>query len=97
VLADATLSPFFLDVDIERLKQTQEGFFAVALGGPGAYTGRSLPDAHARTRQRGLTHEVFGRFLAVFRGVLVDLGLPDDKVEALVAMLETTRVQVLNR
>ena len=31
-LADATLSPFFLGIDIERLKKTQEGFFAMALG-----------------------------------------------------------------
>jgi hemoglobin len=48
VLADATLSAFFLGVDIERLKKTQEGFFAMALGGPNAYSGRSLHDAHVR-------------------------------------------------
>jgi hemoglobin len=59
VLADAKLSPFFKGVDIERLKRTQEGFFAMALGGPNTYTGRSLVDAHARTRQRGGNDDVF--------------------------------------
>ena len=31
----------------------------MALGGPNAYTGRNLPDAHARTRQRGASDAVF--------------------------------------
>ena len=97
VLADATLSPFFLGVDIERLKKTQEGFFAMALGGPSAYTGRSLPDAHARTRQRGVNDDVFDHFLTVFKGVLVDLGVPEGKVGELLAVFEGARGQVLNR
>ena len=59
VLADATLSPFFKGVNIERLKQTQEGFFAMALGGPNAYTGRSLvkgsrEDDTSRTKRRSV-------------------------------------------
>ena len=37
----------------------QEGFFAMALGGPNAYTGRSLHVAHVRTRQRGVNEEDF--------------------------------------
>jgi hemoglobin len=97
VLADPKLSPFFAGVDIERLKLTQEGFFATALGGPNAYTGRSLPDAHVRTRQRGLNGEVFDRFLTVFKGVLVDLGVPDGKVGELLQVFEGARGQVLNR
>ena len=97
VLADTTLSPFFTGVDIERLKRTQEGFFAMALGGPNTYTGRSLPDAHARTRQRGLNDDVFDHFLTVFKGVLVDLGVPDGKIGELMAVFEGARGQVLNR
>ena len=97
VLADATLSPFFLGVDIERLKKTQEAFFAMKLGGPDAYTGRSLHDAHLRTRQRGANDEVFDRFLVVFRGVLIDLGVPHRKVHAWLAVFESARGQILNR
>jgi hemoglobin len=97
VLADATLSAFFLGVDIERLKKTQESFFAMALGGPNDYVGRPLHDAHVKTRQRGLNDAVFDRFLAVFKGVLVDRGVPRRKVGAWLAVFEGARGQVLNR
>jgi hemoglobin len=97
VLADETLSPFFLGVDIERLKKTQEGFFAMALGGPNAYTGRSLHEAHVRTRQRGANDDVFDRFLVVFRGVLADLRVPEGKIGEVLTLFEGTRGQVLNR
>jgi hemoglobin len=96
-LADATLCPFFLGVDVERLKKTQEGFFAMALGGPNNYTGRSLHDAHVRARQRGVNDQVFDHFLAVFKRVLVDLGIPDGKVSELLAVFENARGQVLSR
>ena len=97
VLADATLSPFFLGVDIERLKKSQEGFFAMALGGPNGYTGRTLHHAHVRTRQRGVDDEVFDHFLMVFKGVLVDLGVPAGKIGELLVVFEGARGQVLNR
>ncbi len=97
VLADATLSPFFKGVNIERLKKTQEGFFAMALGGPNAYTGRSLVETHTRMTQTGLNDEVFDRFLTVFKGVVVDLGVPDGKIGEIMVLLEGARGQVLNR
>ena len=97
VIADATLSPFFLGVDIERLKTAQEGFFASALGGPNAYTGRSLSDAHARTRLRGMNDDVFDHFLTVFNRVLVDLRVPAGKIGEWLAVLEGARGQILNR
>jgi hemoglobin len=97
VLADAVLSPFFLGVDIERLKKIQQEYYAMALGGPGDYTGRSLRDAHVRTRQRGVNDEVFDHFLTVFKGVFTDLGVPDGKVGELLAVFEGARSQILNR
>ena len=97
VLADATLCPFFLGVDIERLKNAQAAFFAKALGGPGVHTGRSLHEAHARTRQRGANDEVFDRFLTVFKGVLVDLGVHHGQIHQWLAVLEGAREHVLNR
>jgi hemoglobin len=97
VLADETLGPFFLGVDIERLKTIQEGFLATALGGPNAYAGRSLRDAHRRTRQRGANDDVFDYFLAVFTRVLVDLKVPDAKMREWLAVLKGARGQILNR
>src|SRR5262245_4412299 len=97
VLADATLSPFFLGVDIERLKQAQEGFFAASMGGPSAYSGRSLLDAHARARQRGVNETEFDHFLSVFKGVLIDLRIPTAKVDEWLAVLEGARAQIFDR
>ena len=97
VLADTKLSPFFEGVDIDRLKRIQEGFFAMALGGPNAYVGRSLPDAHEMPRRRGMDDDSFDHFLGVFKGVLVDLGVPDAKIGELLSVFEGARAQVLNR
>jgi truncated hemoglobin YjbI len=69
----------------------------MALGGPNAYTGRGLHDAHVRTRQRGLNHQVFDRFLAVFKGVLVDREIPAGKIGEWLAVFESARAQILNR
>jgi hemoglobin len=97
VLADPKLIPFFEGVDIERLKGIQEGFFALALGGPDNYKGRSLVDAHAKSRQRGMDDGSFDHFLSVFRGVLVDLEVPAEKIGELLTVFEGARAQVLNR
>jgi hemoglobin len=97
VLADPPLSPLFLGVDIERLKKSQEQFFAAALGGRTSYTGPSLHQAHARTRQRGANDALFDRFVMVFSGVLVDLAVPDGKIDEWLAILEDARGQILNR
>jgi len=96
VLADATLSAFFLGVDIERLKKSQEAFFAMALGGPDVYTGRALHAAHARTRQRRANDVVFDRFVAVFKGVLVDRGVPHGRIHQWLAVLERARAHILD-
>ena len=97
VLADPKLSSFFLGVDIERLKKTQEGFFAMVLGGPNAYSGRSLQDAHVRTRRRGVSDPEFDHFLAMFKGVLVDRGVPAGTITECLAIFESARSQILDR
>lgn len=97
VLADPALSSFFEGVDIDRLKRTQEGFFSMALGGPDEYSGRSLVDAHAGSRYKGMDDASFDHFLGVFGGVLVDLGVPDQKIGELVEVFEGARDQVLGR
>jgi hemoglobin len=97
VLADATLSSFFLGVDIERLKRTQEAFFAMALGGVNVYSGRNLEDAHARTKRRGVNNDVFDHFVMVFKGVLVDLEIPAGTIGEWLTILEDARGQILNR
>jgi hemoglobin len=47
VVADDLLAPWFDGVDLVSLKAHQRGFLTVALGGPEAYDGRSMRNAHA--------------------------------------------------
>lgn len=46
VLADSELSPFFQGVGMDRLRNMQNQFFSVALGGPVFYTGHPISHAH---------------------------------------------------
>jgi hemoglobin len=46
VLADDELAPFFVGVSMDALRTMQREFFALALDGPGHYTGRPLSEAH---------------------------------------------------
>src|SRR5512139_1066358 len=55
VLDDAQLAPFFAGANMSRLKGKQVEFFAAALGGPDAYSGLSMRDAH-RGRAIGQVH-----------------------------------------
>ncbi len=97
VLADPELSPFFEGVNIERLKGFQEGFFAMALGGPTNYQGRNLAEAHTRPREKGMDDASFDHFLSLFRGVLVDLDVPPEMIGELLTVFEGARAQVFDR
>lgn len=97
VLADPTLGPFFLGTDIDRLKHAQERFFQQALGGAETYCGRSVADAHVKTRRRGANGDVFDRYVTVFKGVLVDLRVPPRQIVEWLSLLEDARGQVLGR
>ena len=66
-------------------------------GWPERHKGRSLVDAHAQARRRGMHDDSFDHFLGVFKGVLVDLRVPDEKIGQLVEVFEGARARVLNR
>lgn len=46
ILADDTVKSFFAHTDMEKLRAHQTKFIGFALGGPNAYTGRSMAKAH---------------------------------------------------
>jgi hemoglobin len=47
VLSDPKLMPFFTDVSIKKMQTMQREFFAAAMDGPIAYSGRPLSQVHA--------------------------------------------------
>jgi hemoglobin len=46
VLADPLLRPHFAGVELSKLRRMQFEFFCAALGGPTAYSGRTVRQAH---------------------------------------------------
>lgn len=60
VLADEELSPFFENVETERLRKMQFEFIASALGGPVAYSGGELQAVH---QGKGITAQHFAKFV----------------------------------
>ena len=56
VTGDPELARFFAGTNMAKLKGRQVEFFAAALGGPHAYTGTTMREAH---RGRGIAQEHF--------------------------------------
>ena len=74
VFADPELSPFFEDIDPERLRTMQHEFFAAALDGPIGYSGRSLTEVHAGL---GIKPHHLSRFLDHLLEALTDRGIDE--------------------
>ncbi len=92
VLADRDLVHHFEGVDLPRLKQHQVALVSQVMGGPAAYSGRSLQAAHARL---AVTGEEFARVAAHLQGALVDAGVPADIVERTLAAVGATRSDIV--
>jgi len=72
VLADSELAPFFEGVDMEKLRNMQNQFFSLALGGPVPYTGRPISYAHDGL---GIRPKHLQIFLEHFFETVSELGL----------------------
>lgn len=94
IVGDPELAPFFDRVDLRRQRAHQKAFLAMALGGPRAYTGRDLGEAH-RHLAIGDRHVdlVAGHLAAVLAGLGVSPALIDD----VVAAVDGLRDSVLGR
>jgi hemoglobin len=84
VLADPELAGFFTGTNMSRLKGKQVEFFCAALGGPAAYTGQSMKDAH---RGRAIGQEHFDLVVKHLVASLSEAGVPDATVETIVGAL----------
>lgn len=95
VLADDTIRPFFETTDMAQLRARQSMFISMLLGGRVVYTGRDVAAAHAHAREQGLNDGHFDRFLSHFREALHEVGVPADKVQKVMILLESRRSAVL--
>lgn len=97
VLADELIAGFFAGVDMDVQKNKQRAFLTVALGGPNKYTGRGMRAAHARAVEQGLTDVHFDAVAGHLAATLRELRVAEEKIDEVLAIVETTRDQVLGR
>ncbi len=95
ILTDPLLSPFFDPNRIDILKRSQIAFMTMAFGGAHTYTGKNLRDAHAPLVARGLSDKHFDMVAWHLSEVLHELKVPEPLIDEALAVVETTRNDVL--
>ena len=91
VFADVMIGFFFRDADRAHLVEKELELALGLLGSDRPYTGRPLPEAHARHRIMG---GQFDRRLQILRETMADHGLPDEVRAAWVRHTLALRPQV---
>ncbi|GAA3790820.1 group 1 truncated hemoglobin GlbN [Sphaerisporangium flaviroseum] len=91
VVGDPLLKRYFADIDMAKLKAHQRSFVAAALGGPQAYQGRSMGEAHAGL---GITSEEFDLVVGHLAGALAACGVPADTIGTIASTLVPLKSQI---
>jgi hemoglobin len=92
ILADPQLAPYFTGTDMERQRRHMVLMLTTVLGGPDAYTGRSLPEAHKPLHIPAVHYDLVGQHLVA---TLRQLSVPADIVEGVRQVLATVQDQVV--
>jgi hemoglobin len=97
LLADERTRPFFDGLGMDAQTKKQLAFMSWAFGGPVEYRGRNLREAHATLVAKGLGDAEFDLVVTHFEATLRELGVADDLVKEVLAILAGTRDHVLGR
>ena len=98
VLADERTRPFFDGQDMDAQIKKQMAFMAWAFGGPEEYKGRDLRAAHAGlVKNRGLSDEHFDAVAEHLKATLQELEVAEDLIAEALALVGSTRSEVLSR
>ena len=93
VWADPELGPYFHRTDREAQRRRLTQLLSSALGGPDAYTGKGLREAHAG---RGITHRHFSLLASHAADVLAEMGLEDEVVDDVLEFIASARADVVD-
>jgi chemotaxis signal transduction protein/truncated hemoglobin YjbI len=97
VMADELLKPFFGGIDMDRQAFMQRIFLTGAFGGPQAYTGRSLREAHkGLVEEKGLGEAHFAAVAGHLQATLKDLDVSSDLIDEVMTIAASTHDDVLN-
>jgi hemoglobin len=98
VMADERTRPFFAAIDMTAQVKKQRAFMVTAFGGPNEYKGRDLKTAHADlVKDKGLSDVHFDAVAEHLKATLVELGVAPDLIGEALAIVASTRDQVLSR
>jgi hemoglobin len=97
ILEDTHLAPFFAGLDMPTQIKKQIAFMTMAFGGPNSYTGRDLTTAHARLVAQGLDDLHFDLIARHLGDTLRELDVGAPVIGEVIALIETTRDDVLGR
>ncbi|MGR8929923.1 MAG: group I truncated hemoglobin [Gammaproteobacteria bacterium] len=98
VLADYRINRFFDNQNMDAQVAKQKSFLTMAFGGPNNYTGRDMREAHARlVKNLGLDDSHFDAVMEHLTATLQELNVPQNLIEQVAAIAESTRGDVLNR
>jgi hemoglobin len=97
VLADAYVLPFFAGVDMEKQSAKQKAFLTMVMGGPHNYTGKDMREGHRHLVKMGLNDSHFDHILMHLRATLAELGVPENLIQTIIGVAESTRDDVLDR
>ena len=94
IMADKRVNHFFEDVSLAKQKRKQKAFLSMAFGAPVPYTGKDLRKAHEDMNLTDVHFNAIGEHL---HATLVELKVPQDIIDRIMTVVETTRADVLNR
>lgn len=93
ILADDRVNALFSGVDMERQRRKQKIFMTYAFGGAPNYSGESMRKAHAHL---DLNEGHFNAVAENLVATLQDLSVPQNLIDEVVAIVSTTKDDVLN-
>lgn len=97
IMADSTLAPFFDGISLPKQIDKQLAFMTMAFGGPSHYTGKDLRRVHAPLVLRGLNDAHFDAVAGHLISTLQELGVSQALINEVVAIVGTTRSDVLSQ
>ncbi len=97
VLADSRISSFFEGVNMDTQAAKQKAFLTFAFGGPNNYSGEDMRKGHARMVENGLNDSHFDAVVENLAASLTELKVPDELIQEVAAIAESTRADVLGK
>lgn len=97
ILGDDELAPFFDDIDVDKLRLSQSAFVTFAFDGPNQYNGKSLRAAHEGAVSHGLNDRHFDLVALHLKSAMQELNVPDSLIDEALAIVGSTRKDVLNQ